>query len=68
MFGGSQGGNSTQIGGVRSVEKNMTGGHQTGSWWCRQAKVLTRPRSSKGKQHLGEQEGSHGGVEKLHTS
>ena len=20
----------------------MTGGHQTGSWWCRQAKVLTK--------------------------
>ena len=27
---------STQIGGVRSVEKNMTGGNQTGSWWCKQ--------------------------------
>ena len=41
-FGGSQEGKSTHIGGVRSVEKNMTGEHQTGSWWCRQAKVLTK--------------------------
>ena len=36
---------SMQIGGARSVEKNMTGGNQTGSWWCRLAKGLTRPKS-----------------------
>ena len=28
----------TQIGGVRCVVENMTGRHQTDSWWCRQAK------------------------------
>ena len=30
----------------------MTGRNQTGSWWCKQAKLLTRPRSSKRMQHL----------------
>ena len=30
----------------------MTGGNQTGSWWCRQAKVLTSPMSSKRMQYL----------------
>ena len=43
---------SVQLGVVRSVEKNMTGRNQTGSWWCKQAKVLTRPRCSKRMQHL----------------
>ena len=44
------GGKSTQSGGVRSVEKIVTGGHQTG--WCKQAKGLTKPRSSKRTQYL----------------
>ena len=46
------GGKSIQIGGVRYVEKNMTGRNQTGFWWCKQAKVLTRPRSSKRMRYL----------------
>ena len=45
------GGKSIQIGGVRSVEKNDRG-HQTGSCWCKQAKVSTRPRSSKRMRFL----------------
>ena len=40
------GAKSIQIGGVRSLEKNVIGSNQTGSWWCKQAKVLIRPRSS----------------------
>ena len=38
--------------------ENMTGGDQTGSWWCRRATVVTRPRSSKRFQHLDGQCGN----------
>ena len=51
-FGGSLRGKSIQIGGVRSVENNMTGSNQTGFWWCKEAKVLIRPRSSDRMQYL----------------
>ena len=30
----------------------MIGGHQTGSWWCKQAKVSTRLRSSERMRYL----------------
>ena len=43
---------STQICGVRSVEKNMIGGRQTGCWCCKQAKVSTRRRSSECTRYL----------------
>ena len=43
---------NTQAGSARFVEKNMIGSNQTGSWWCRQAKVLTRHRSSERMQYL----------------
>ena len=43
--GGFQLGRSTPAGCVRSVEKNLIGGRQTGCWWCKQAKVPIRPRS-----------------------
>ena len=43
---------SIQIGGARSVEKNTAGSNQTGSWWCKQAKVSTKPRSSERVQCL----------------
>ena len=35
VWWGLRGEKSTQIGGVRSVERNMIRGHQTGSWWCK---------------------------------
>ena len=35
---------STQIGGVRPVEKNMIGSNQTGSWWCKQAKNVNQAK------------------------
>ena len=35
---------NTPAGGVRSVEKNLIVERQTGSWWCKQAKVSTRLR------------------------
>ena len=45
-------GKNIQIGGVRSVKKNSTGSNRTCSWWCKQAKVSTRPRSSERMQYL----------------
>ena len=51
-FGCSLGEKGVTIGGAQSVEKNTTGSNQTGSWWCKLAKVLTRPRSSKRMQYL----------------
>ena len=43
-FGWSLGEKSTQIGGAEATK--------TGSWWCKQAKVLTGPRSSERLQYL----------------
>ena len=41
------------IGGAGSVEKTMIGSYQNRLLvWCRQAKVVTRPRSSKRMQYL----------------
>ena len=51
-FGGSLGYKAHTLMVRTSVEKKMIGGHQTGSWWCKQAKVLTRPRSSERMQYL----------------
>ena len=34
------------------MEQNTTGSNQTGFWWCKPAKVLTRPRSSERMKHL----------------
>ena len=51
-FGGSLGEKGVTIGGVRIVEKSTTGSNQTGSWWCKQVKVLVRPRSSERMQYF----------------
>ena len=48
-FGGSLGENGVTIGGARFGEKSTTGSNQTGSWWCKQVKVLIRPRSAERK-------------------
>ena len=37
------------IGGARVGEQSTTGSNQTGSWWCKQVKVLIRPRSAERK-------------------
>ena len=50
--GGSLGEKGETIVGALSVANNTTGSNQTGFWWCKQAKVLTRPRSSKRMQDL----------------
>ena len=46
------GGKSTRIGGVRSVERSMTGSNRTDSCWCKQAKVFARLRFSERMQCL----------------
>ena len=51
-FGGSLGEKGVAIGGVLSVKKSTTGSNQTGSWCCKQVKVLIRPRSSERMQYL----------------
>ena len=50
-FGGSLGEKGVAIGGARFVEKSTTGSNQTGSWCCKQVKVLMRPRSSERMQY-----------------
>ena len=54
----------------------MIGSNQTGSWWCKLAKVLTRPRSQERMQYLREcvevsgeqQEDGHGFIQNIVTN
>ena len=42
----------TTFGGARSVERNTIGSYRTGSWWCKQAKVLTQSACSASKAYV----------------